>query len=249
MYCQKDEITNKKNAVAKSNKEVPSDSLQNPSDPDAGYCGHKGKGYQAQVVENYVETSDSDEKKKQLSLITHISTESADKHDANALLPIIEDLKERAVGPKELLADSLYGSSSNCDVAKRKHGVEVVAPLMSGGRKYTDLSKFNLDKRGRITVCPQGVLPKSINETKNGFSVAFSLEACEQCENLDTCPVKKGKKVIIIAIKTTTSPLLLAGNMKKALPLKTDIVIGQESKPPCRSSTDEPELRTFRLRG
>lgn len=191
---EQDEITNKKNAVAKPNKEVPSDSLQNPSDPDAGYCGHKGKGYQAQVVENYVETRDSDEKEKQLSLITHISTESADKHDANALLPIIEDLKKRAVDPKELLADSLYGSSSNCDVAKREHGVEVVAPLMPGGRKYTDLSKFNLDKRGRITACPQGVLPKSINETKNGFSVAFPLEACEQCENLDTCPVKKGKK-------------------------------------------------------
>jgi hypothetical protein len=30
--------------VVKPNKEVPSDSLQNPSDPDAGYCGHKGKG-------------------------------------------------------------------------------------------------------------------------------------------------------------------------------------------------------------
>lgn len=27
--------------VIKPNKEVPSDSLQNPSDPDAGYCGHK----------------------------------------------------------------------------------------------------------------------------------------------------------------------------------------------------------------
>ena len=37
--------------VVKPNKEVPSDSLQNPSDPDAGYCGHKGKGYQVQVID------------------------------------------------------------------------------------------------------------------------------------------------------------------------------------------------------
>jgi hypothetical protein len=37
--------------VIKPNKEVPSDSLQNPSYPDAGYCGHKGKGYQMQVME------------------------------------------------------------------------------------------------------------------------------------------------------------------------------------------------------
>ena len=35
----------------KANKDVPSDSLQNPSDPDAGYDGHKGKGYQVQVAE------------------------------------------------------------------------------------------------------------------------------------------------------------------------------------------------------
>ncbi len=34
----------------KANKDVPSDSLQNPSDPDAGYDGHKGKGYQVQIA-------------------------------------------------------------------------------------------------------------------------------------------------------------------------------------------------------
>ena len=34
-------------------KEVPSDSLQIPSDPDAGYSGHKGQGYQVQILETY----------------------------------------------------------------------------------------------------------------------------------------------------------------------------------------------------
>jgi hypothetical protein len=34
-------------------KEVPSDSLQNPSDPDAAYDGHKGQGYQVQIMETY----------------------------------------------------------------------------------------------------------------------------------------------------------------------------------------------------
>ena len=37
----------------KPNKDVPSSSLQSPSDPDAGYSGHKGKGYQMQVMETY----------------------------------------------------------------------------------------------------------------------------------------------------------------------------------------------------
>ena len=70
-------------AVARPNKEVPSDSLQNPSDPDAGYSNHKGQGYQVQVVENYSKSDDD----KQLSLITHVAVESANQHDANALLP------------------------------------------------------------------------------------------------------------------------------------------------------------------
>jgi len=50
--------------VIKPNKEVPSDSLQNPSDPDAGYCDHKGKGYQMQVMETY--SLDKSQKSKQL---------------------------------------------------------------------------------------------------------------------------------------------------------------------------------------
>jgi hypothetical protein len=35
----------------KKPKEISSDSLQNPSDPDATYSGHKGQDYQAQVME------------------------------------------------------------------------------------------------------------------------------------------------------------------------------------------------------
>lgn len=55
----------------KANKEVPSDSLQNPSDPDAGYCGHKGKGYQVQVMETYSQD------KSQPNLICHVAVEPA----------------------------------------------------------------------------------------------------------------------------------------------------------------------------
>jgi hypothetical protein len=37
----------------KAPKEIVSDSLQNPSDPDATYSGHKGQGYQVQIMETY----------------------------------------------------------------------------------------------------------------------------------------------------------------------------------------------------
>jgi hypothetical protein len=50
-----DDLENKgkKIITAKPNHEVPSDSLQNPSDEDAGYCGHKGQCSQVQVMETY----------------------------------------------------------------------------------------------------------------------------------------------------------------------------------------------------
>ena len=177
-------------AVARPNQDVPSDSLQNPSDPDAGYSNHKGQGYQVQVAENYSE-GDND---KQLSLITHIAVESADQHDANALLPAIEDLQERDMAPEELLVDSLYGSDTNCEQAKDEHGVSVIAPAMPGNQKNMHLADFDLDDQGRIISCPKGIAPDQVKKTKRGFSAAFSSATCLECESFKQCPVSKGKK-------------------------------------------------------
>jgi len=52
--------------VVKPAKEISSDSLQNPSDPEAGYDGHKGQGYQAQIMETYVEKEPDEEQEKAL---------------------------------------------------------------------------------------------------------------------------------------------------------------------------------------
>lgn len=186
---EKEDGASETKAVARPNKEVPSDSLQNPSDPDAGYSNHKGQGYQVQVVENYSEEDD-----EQLSLITHIAVESADQHDANALLPAIEDLQERDMAPDELLADSLYGSDTNCEQAKKEHGVSVIAPAMPGNQKNMHLADFVLDDQGRITSCPKGVAPDKVKKTKRGFSAAFPSTTCLKCGDIDRCPVSKGKK-------------------------------------------------------
>ena len=66
----------------KSPKEVSSASLQNPSDPDAGYSGHKGQGYHAQVMETYCDSEDEQIKERTLNLITHVEVEPAHVSDA-----------------------------------------------------------------------------------------------------------------------------------------------------------------------
>ncbi|BBO67282.1 hypothetical protein DSCA_12120 [Desulfosarcina alkanivorans] len=95
----------KKKVTVKNPAEIPSDSLQNPSDPDATYSGHKGQGYQVQVMETFDRGEDEKEKQLQLNLITHIDVQSACESDAQALIPAIADTKVRGLGPEKLLAD------------------------------------------------------------------------------------------------------------------------------------------------
>jgi len=111
-------VSDTKNPVElKRPQDIPSDSLQNPSDPDATYSGHKGQGYQVQVMETY--GKDEETREKSLNLITHVEVEPAHESDANALIPAIESSKERGLAPEELLADSLYGSDENCQEAAK----------------------------------------------------------------------------------------------------------------------------------
>jgi uncharacterized GH25 family protein len=108
--CQVEGSGDDYQVTVKAPKKIPSDSLQNPSDPDASYSGHKGQGYQAQVMETYTDTDDKDQKAETLNLITHVEIERAHESDANALIPAIESAQKRDLGPEQLLADTLYGS-------------------------------------------------------------------------------------------------------------------------------------------
>ena len=177
----------------KKPKEIPSDSLQNPSDPDATYSGHKGQGYQVQVMETYTDTKDPKEKSKTLNLITHVAVEKACESDANALIPAIESTQKQDLGPEELAADSLYGSDDNYEQAQER-GVELIAPTMGSAQKEKlRLSDFEISAKDQIISCPQGHVPTKVKRKKR-HSVGFAALHCENCPALSNCPVKKGKK-------------------------------------------------------
>ena len=141
----------------KAPKEIVSDSLQNPSDPDATYSGHKGQGYQVQIMETYC--TDKDKKEESLNLITHVEVEPAHKSDANALVPAIASVEERSLKPKELSADSLYGSDDNCEHAKN-HGVELIAPAMGSVKEdKLSLADFKFSEKGDVCMPALGAAP------------------------------------------------------------------------------------------
>jgi IS5 family transposase len=174
--------------VIKPNKDVPSNSLQNPSDPDAGYCGHKGKGYQMQVMETWSED------KSQPNLITHIKVEAAHESDANALLPAIEDAAKRELSPKQLLADSLYGSDDNVEKAKEL-GVEVVSPTMGTQSQALGLADLTFSGSDEIIACPAGQTPLGTKTGKNGGRVvSFDKAICDNCLRQSDCPAKREKR-------------------------------------------------------
>jgi hypothetical protein len=191
--CIVEKDDNGARAVVKANKDVPSDSLQNPSDPDAGYCGHKGKGYQMQVMETYSED------KSQPNLITHIKVEAANESDSNALLPAIEDAGKRDLAPTELLADTLYGSDDNVETAKEL-GITVIAPVMGTKESATGLADFTFSETDQITACPELQTPTKTKTGKNGgTTVYFNKAICDSCHRQSECPVKRDKKSCTIS--------------------------------------------------
>jgi hypothetical protein len=179
---------NASKVTVKASKDVPSSSLQNPSDPDAGYCGHKGKGYQMQVMETYSED------KSQPNLITHIKVEAANESDAYALLPAIEDAGKRGLAPTELLADTLYGSDDNVEKAKELK-TTVIAPVMGAKESTTGLADFTFNETDHIIACPEQQPPTKTKIGENGgAAVYFNKAVCDCCHRQSECAVKREKK-------------------------------------------------------
>jgi len=192
------EIREEEGAMAlvsvKPNREVASNSLQNPSDPDATYDGHKGQGYQAQIMETYTTAQEEEEKEKTLNLITHVEVQTACESDAHALIPALESATAHGLAPSEVLADSLYGSDENTEKAQQMN-IEVISPVM--GSVKTDgisFSEFSFSEKGKVTACPQGHVPVKVKHKKHRYNAAFDSSHCTLCPFIEACPVKPGKK-------------------------------------------------------
>ncbi|MCP3942922.1 MAG: hypothetical protein GY710_15740, partial [Desulfobacteraceae bacterium] len=178
-------------AEPKASKKIASYSLQNPSDPDAGYDSHKGKGYQVQVMETWSD----DKSDNKPNLITHVTVEPAHKHDSKAVIPAIEDAEEKGVKPKELLADSLYGNDENTQNAKQL-GVTLISPTLDGATKSEKLhlTDFRLNGKSRIAFCPNNKQPISQRVKNETILTKFNRSHCDVCSLRAKCPVKDSKK-------------------------------------------------------
>jgi len=164
-----------------------------PSDPDATYDGHKGQGYQVQIMETYSNEKTEDKDSESLQLITYVDVEPAHCHDSKALEPALEDTEKRGQLPDELGADTSYGGQSNKKKAK-EYKVDLISP--TPGRKPTNnLVDFEFDPSTHVvTRCPKGHSPVKVKHNKKGTITGIWTEkTCRDCPLLSSCSVKKCK--------------------------------------------------------
>lgn len=131
--------------------------------------------------------------------ITSVRPHSLLESDANALLPAIEDAAKRDLAPKQLLADSLYGSDDNVEKAKELE-VEVVSPTMGTQSQAIGLADFAFSDGDGIIACPAGRKPEGTKTGKNGAKIVrFDKATCDKCPRQSDCPVKREKRCTTIS--------------------------------------------------
>lgn len=101
--------------------------LQNPSDPDAGYSGHKGGGHQVQIAQT-LPPRDADGKREGPGLITACVPQSAAVRDNEALAEVLAQQQSAGLAPGELSADTIYGSDANVRACAAL-GITLISPV------------------------------------------------------------------------------------------------------------------------
>jgi len=164
--------------------------MQNPSDPDASYDGHKGPGYQAQVSETCNPDND-------VQLATAVIPQTAAEPDSEAVELILDILEQSNLLPEELLVDTSYASDENSQKTETR-GVELVGPVPGSGGSVSDqdltIDDFNIDESTeQVICCPAGHEPvSSEHDAQSGKTRTVMPDtACGSCEYFDQCPVAK----------------------------------------------------------
>jgi hypothetical protein len=198
VFDEQCEVDEDNNLRIKPPDEMDGNHMNNPSDPDSTYNGHKGQGFTAQLMESY--TEDEDGGKATPGIITYVDVHKMTEADAAALLLALDETERRGIKPGALVADTAYGTNSNRNEASRR-GVELVAPAQppkNYKKGKLSLEHFELDENGLVVKCPAGHAPKSTNVMTNKIDARFEKSVCAACELRNRCPcgiqVMKGKK-------------------------------------------------------
>jgi hypothetical protein len=164
--------------------------MQNPSDPDASYDGHKGPGFQVQLAETCHPDNEA-------QLITCAVPQTAAVPDEEAVAPVLADLQASGLLPEQMLGDMHYPSDENVQLAER-YGVELVGPVPGAApvQRPDDLTidDFVVDEQTeQVTCCPDGHAPvRSVPHPASGRThTTMPTAVCARCACRNQCPVQE----------------------------------------------------------
>lgn len=177
-------------------KKTGGDVMQNPSDPDATYDGHKGPGYQAQIAETC-------SAENEVQLITGVETEPAHVSDQNACVPMIDQLESHDRKPEILYADGQYGSDANV-VHAATRGVDLQSPV--GGAPQQNPNDLTIDdfvvneETQTVERCPNGYEPiSSVHDSEKGRTrTVMDTSHCSACSYRNQCSIKNVRGDFVI---------------------------------------------------
>lgn len=182
----------------KSSKEISSESLQNPTDPDATYR-YKLKGHIG-YVGNVVEEFDDDNK-----IITQYDLKQNTYSDQKFSKDTIDKLgkQEQEI---DVLVDGAYYSEKLANEAKENNINFIPTNLVGRSTKAEnkDYENFEIDENEHVVKeCPMGFEPLDSNFKKGEYTAHFSKDKCNNCPNFANCPLKEQKKKYYFKISET----------------------------------------------
>ena len=152
--------------------------------------------------------SETCEEGNAVQMITHVEVTPSSGSDAGVTVGVIDELRERGIGPSELWCDTSYGSGHNGWEAELR-GTELVSPV--GGRVPGNADEadeadeadgpvrltaadFDIDVTARrVAVCPAGHEAVSEYEDEDAperVEMHFARDVCEPCTLRPRCPVR-----------------------------------------------------------
>lgn len=174
---------------------MPSDIMQNPSDPNATFrekAGKEHRGYAANVVEHVGPNG---------SVIGDFQFEKNTYSDSQFGKDYIA--RQDADAPATVvIADGAYSGEENTALAAGKN-IKLVTTDLLGKDADPIASDFDIDtKNNSVTSCPAHYAPlkTSYNSKLGCINATFSRDCCAGCPNKDKCHAKIHKRVANVRI-------------------------------------------------
>ncbi len=180
-------------------KDIPSGSLQNPSDPDATYRKKQGKhkGY----VGNFAETCS---KENSFQVITEVEVRPNNTPDTELLYSSLDDENSLVSQATDVQTDGGYGGEGPEEKCSH-HGINLHVTGMTGPKEVKRNQNLAdvVIANGVFKECPAGNKPYKqwYNEEKQYYGGRFKTEVCEGCPQRSECFVMKKKNFFSYGFK------------------------------------------------